>query len=248
MNAVSPDNVTVTINVHFHIILNTSGEGNMTDETVMDQIEMLNAGFAGLDTLPNGTTPRGSAMNTPFRFVLAGITRTVNNTWFADNDEAGMKAALRVGDAQTLNIYTNNTDFLGYATLPWWYSSDPTGDGVVILHTTVPGGTEPGYNEGDTLIHEVGHWLGLFHTFQGGCSKYNDFITDTPAEAAPFFGDFFPGGAGPNTIPDSCSQRTFPGVDSVENYMNYSNDASLYRFTGEQSRRCDVLSQIYRDL
>ncbi|KAH9180001.1 hypothetical protein EDB89DRAFT_2224942, partial [Lactarius sanguifluus] len=83
-----------------------------------------------------------------------------------------MKKSLRNGGAANLNIYSiefDSTDHLGYATFPFNYNTNPQDDGVVFRYSSVPGGTAVPYNQGKTVTHEVGHWVGLFHTFLGGC-------------------------------------------------------------------------------
>jgi len=84
-------------------------------------------------------------------------------------------------------------------------------DGLNILYTTAPGGSLRNYNLGGTVTHEVGHWLGLFHVFQGGCTGSGDMIADTPPQST--LTDGCPVGQ------DSCSGG---GVDSIHNYMDYS--------------------------
>ncbi|KAG8822109.1 hypothetical protein FRC17_009652, partial [Serendipita sp. 399] len=157
-----------------------------------------------------------------FTFNLIKTNRILNNTWhdnvdLGNADEAAMKAALRVGGPETLNIYTvglQSSRFLGWATFPQNYNGDKSGDGVVITYDTLPGGTWPQYNLGTTLTHEVGHWAGLYHVFQGGCSD-GDGVADTPAQANETRGC----PVGKDTCPG-------PGVDSIHNYMDYSDDVS----------------------
>jgi predicted Zn-dependent protease len=107
-------------------------------------------------------------------FKLLGITRTTNSAWYNDQAETQMKAALRKGTYKTLNVYYQNLSggVLGYCYFP---KSNPDAatvslDGCAVLSSSVPNGSLANYNLGRTLTHEAGHWFGLFHTFQGGCT------------------------------------------------------------------------------
>ena len=225
-----------TISVYVHVITSTSGAGNISDTVINNQIRVLNDAYSGVT----------GGYNTKFRFVLAGITRTANNTYFSagygTTAESQMKNALRVGGASTLNMYFNqpSTGELGWATFPSSYASKPKMDGVVCDGRTVPGGSLSPYNEGDTATHEVGHWLGLYHTFQGGCSKNNDFVADTPAERSAAWG--CPTGR------NSCAGKQYPGNDPIENFMDYTDDFCMYKFTAGQDARATSLSGTYRGL
>lgn len=234
----------VTIGVFFHVINKGKGiaNGDVPTKWLRDQIDVLNAAFAGSDP-----TAAPTSANTPFRFSLIGVDRTTNAAWFNSGidsaEEREMKTALRVGGPDVLNFYTTAAggDFLGWATFPFWYADNPTQDGVVVLYSSLPGGNccdDLVYNQGDTGTHEVGHWLGLFHTFQGGCAAiYNDFVADTPAERSPAFGC----PAGRDTCPGA-------GVDPIENFMDYTEDFCMYQFTSGQSARMEALSAQYRAL
>ena len=85
--------------------------------------------------------------------------------------------------------------------------------------------------------HEVGHWLGFYHTFQSGCSAKNDYVSDTPEERSPAFG--CPGGR------DTCKSE---GLDPVENFMDYTDDSCRFRFTEGQSARMEAMAAQYRGL
>lgn len=228
-------NAVTTINVYFHVITSSTGVGNVSDTAIANQIKVLNEAYAGLTG--------GANMN--MQFVLAGVTRTANNTYFAaaygSTAETSMKTALRVGSADDLNFYTNqpSSGELGWATFPSSYSSAPKKDGVVCDWRTLPGGSMDPYNEGDTGTHEVGHWVGLYHTFQNGCNGSGDSVSDTPAERSAAWG--CPTGR------DSCaSGKNAAGVDPIENFMDYTDDFCMYKFSAGQASRASSYWASYR--
>ena len=234
---------TVTINVYFHVIQQNGtagayGTGYVDLATLDRQITVLDDSYAG----NTGGAP------TRYRFQRAGVTYTVNSTWYnagpGTSAEAAMKNSLRQGTADDLNFYTNSGGgYLGWATFPSSYASRPKDDGVVCLYTTLPppgfgvGNKDP-YDEGDTATHEVGHWLGLYHTFQGGCGGSGDLVSDTPAERSPAYG--CPSGR------DSCRGKGGTGDDPIENFMDYTDDFCMFEFTAGQATRMNSQWDTYR--
>ncbi|HXG26637.1 MAG TPA: zinc metalloprotease [Candidatus Binatia bacterium] len=219
----APAGMEVTVPIWFHVITNGT-EGNLTDRQIRDQVAQMNAAFGG----------RYGGVDTGFAFTLAGVTRTNNATWYASQSggaEHAMKQALKVPGDNVLNVYTTS----GGAYLGWAYLPEITDtaqaylDGIVIDWRTVPGASdayEGLYDEGDTLVHETGHWLNLEHTFFGQCNKTGDFVDDTPPEKSAAFGC--------QVGRDTCPQ---PGLDPVHNYMDYSDDPCLTEFTAGQTQR-----------
>lgn len=221
-----------TINVYFHVINNGTGiaNGDISSQMINDQINVLNAAYA----------------SSGWSFNLVSTDRTTNATWYANcygSAESAMKAALHQGTADDLNVYTCNPSggILGYATFPSSYASKPSLDGVVLLYSSLPGGNAVPYNLGDTGTHEVGHWMGLYHTFQGGCNRQaagGDGVSDTPSEKSAAFG--CPVGR------DTCTGNKFPGVDPITNFMDYTDDSCMDRFSVGQDSRMDAQFTTYR--
>ncbi|KAG8903493.1 hypothetical protein FRB99_003207 [Tulasnella sp. 403] len=233
----SPDTFrhSIEIPVYWHVIRknnNLSG-GTLSTTQIKKQIKVLNEAFS----------------DGRIKFKLKDTDYTTNTAWFnglgpRNPINTEVKRRLRRGGKNALNVYSTGfvsgtgAGLLGYATFPVDYAGNPKDDGVVILYSSLPGGSTVPYNLGYTLVHEVGHWAGLFHTFQGGCSGLGDSVSDTPAEASPAFG--CPRGR------DSCPSE--PGLDPIHNFMDYTDDPCMEQFTNGQFKRAKAQLRLYRGL
>jgi len=213
----------VEIPIAYHIIDNTNGDSRVTQQWLDDQTQVLTDAYLDMDV----------------QFVQASVETTVNNSWYTctigNACETAMKLALVIDPATTLNFYINHMGggLLGWATFPNGNEDDPL-QGVVVLDESLPGGNASPYNQGDTATHEVGHFVGLFHTFQGGCGPPGDSVDDTAPEASPAFG--CPVGR------DTCAA---PGDDPIENFMDYSDDSCMILFTpGQFDRAIGIMASL----
>ncbi len=216
-----------TIPVYFHVMRDAAGNGDVTDQQIAQQISVMNASFSGAQS--------SVAADTGFQFSLAGTYRYNNNQWHQDKSSSTYRSQTRKGGANALNVWLVDFKWLGIATFPWDYARQPKIDGIRVHYASLPGGPMQDYNQGGTATHEAGHWFGLYHTFQGGCTSTNDEVGDTPAQNGSTYG--CPAGR------DSCS---LPGLDPIHNYMDYSFDACYDQFTPGQASRADQMWVAYR--
>lgn len=241
--------IVVTIPVVFHVVYNSAAQ-NVSDAQIANQLAVLNADYRKLNT-DIGIVPaifKNLEADVEVQFVMAkrtpaglatnGIVRKATTVASFTTDDKVKKSSTGGDNAwdatKYLNIWLCNLGggLLGYATFP---GGSAAVDGVVCLYSSVPGGTAAPYNKGRTATHEVGHWLNLYHTFQGGCAKNattgGDLVADTPAEKSSAFGC--------PTNRNTCTTETAP--DMTVNYMDYTDDACMVMFSLGQKTRVQAI-------
>lgn len=239
------------IPVVVHVIYNDE-VSNVSDAQILSQMEVLNEDYRrGFET-----RGYGSGVDMKIQFALArrapdgsptnGITRTESSlTNHNKADEVALKSLISWDTERYLNIWVvkeisfGSGNTLGYTylpgTVPRWR------EGVVLTgkYFGRAGTATPPYNLGRTLTHEIGHYLGLHHTFrsEGVCSDTSaadclltgDRVCDTPAELEAKY--FCP------EETNSCVERPCDLPDPIRNYLNYVDDACMDEFTEGQRQR-----------
>lgn len=215
----------ITISVHFHRIVSTNDSNSVSDETIDKQMVVLNTAYR----------------RSGFLFSLKTKTSTVNNSWSnidpSSDIQLEMKKSLRQGGANELNIFSTTLidGILGFATFPSSFKENPLDDGVVIDYKTLPGGVKP-YDLGNTLVHEVGHFLGLYHTFEGySCMGEGDYVADTPYTNNATYG-----------CPLPVEKCPGAGREPLENFMSYTDDSCMNSFSALQLLRMIEQFRAYR--
>lgn len=235
-----------TIPVVFHAITSSTGDGYVSDELIHSQMAILNEDFQALLGTPGeaGTESRirfELATVDPTGEPTAGILRYADDEYFVNGFNT--QRDLHWDTRRYLNIYSTNPGaILGYATSPWDAAGEDH-DGVILGWRYIGRDAPDGgvYNQGRTMTHEVGHYLGLLHTFHNGCGSSTqpystgDLIADTRAEQSESYGC--------EEMDSACGSGPRP----IHNYMNYSDDTCMTHFTPEQINRMRCALHNYRD-
>lgn len=240
----------VVVPVVFHIVYHTPDQ-NVTDERVLEQLDVLNNDYARLNQDAQSTPADfiSVASGVQIQFCLAkrdpngkpttGIERkySANETFAFDDVKSVTTGGLNTWDhTKYLNIWACPLadNLLGFGTLPG--TATAANDGVVVSYATIGGpdavGTHPTYNLGRTLSHEVGHYFNLTHIWgdDGGACTGSDDVADTPNQAEENFG--FP-------IYPKISCSNGPTGEMFMNFLDYSDDLAMNSFSAGQAARME---------
>jgi gliding motility-associated-like protein len=245
----------VTLPVVVHIIHNNGAE-NISDAQVLQGIQHLNEAYAN-----SGYYDPADGVNTQIQFCMAqrdpsnnatnGITRDVSSytvmggaTYYSDDQN--VKNINRWNPLCYINIWLVKsipTSVVGYAYLPSAHGSSVDG---IIIEAAYFGSS---YANDVVAAHEMGHYLGLYHTFEGGCTNNDctadgDKVCDTPPDQST-------AGISCTSSANSCSTDMLSGFatdqnDLTQDYMDYGNFNCMKVFTQGQADRMNWFIQNVR--
>ncbi|MFK7848925.1 MAG: M43 family zinc metalloprotease, partial [Rhodothermales bacterium] len=216
----------INIGIAFHVI-HKGGSENVDIADLENQISVLNSAFDPTDFSFFLSS-----------FFLSSVSRTNDISWF-DLPSLGAVSdtihnTLSIDPEHLINIYIGDLPNLALGWAPFPSTTDSDKHAILLDYATLPDNSvNLNYDEGDILVHEVGHYFGLIHPWEGGCladPTKGDEIVGTPASSSAFF----------NTCPsspDSCPALL--GNDAVTNYMYSTTDACRTGFIEEQFTRMD---------
>ena len=208
------------IDVKFFVI-HDNEKGKITRYRLNKQIDALNDAYGG--------NQHNQGINTKIKFRLKNVQYIEDKTLYNSCGKSEEKIIKSYpGDSKKyISVYTCDDDYLGYAYYPWHEKEGDIEQVVFMNEMAITGSRFKLYNMGMTLVHELGHYFGLPHTFNENrkCSNNgDDGYSDTPIEKTPNYGC--------NINRDTCPDH--PGKDPIWNYMDYSPDSCMNRFSQKQ--------------
>ena len=259
----SAQNGVIRIPVVVHVIHNnTAGiigglnNTNISDDRIYSQIQVLNEDFRRKQgTAGYNDNPVGADME--IEFFLANIdpdgrpSTGINRVYssrrsFSVYTDLSLLSSLSYWDSNKyLNIWVANLSggILGYSSMPAINfpgldtdDDDEFTDGVFISYEVM--GKNPDediYSEGRTTTHEIGHWLGLLHTW-GDTRCGTDYCEDTPTIEFPNLTDSC------GTVFSNC--RGISTRNMIENFLDYSPDKCMNIFTSDQKNRTRAILEL----
>ncbi len=238
----------LTIPMVVHIIHN-NGPENISDAQVQQAIIWLNAAYANTGYFDQGSgTEVGIqfclAQRTPGGLATNGITRDQNalTNLTEETQDLGLKNINRWEPKQYLNIWlvhdicstSAGCGVVGYAYRPEYHGTQLDG---LVIEAQFFGAVQ---SQMSVAAHEIGHYLGLYHTFEGGCTNNNclidgDRICDTPPDQSTAA---VPCGQSVNTCStDTQSGFTTDQPDMTSNFLDYGDINCFHDFTPGQAER-----------
>lgn len=245
-----PPSGSITIPVVVYIVHDGTSATNISDAQVNSQILALNNHFVNTGikfclATKTGTTSTIPTVNTSDVQSTPGIIHVANaslsNHSISQQQQLVATAHSSIVRNRYLRIWVvksiggTASGILGYSMFP---NTSQVFDGIVVRADVFGNGNAnmlANYNQGKVLVHEAGHYFGLYHTFEGSCvaavgdCQYDgDRVCDTPPVANPNFNC--------TSGIDSCL-GTPAGPDDIHNFMDYGNHVCADHFTTGQTER-----------